>query len=269
MNIFAPSRNVLTFLSSYFLSSCLLPFCFLTAGCMKETDAPADFGPEISEKQWKAELFEGLRGLNPLSQQPGEFVHTTHEKSYVTGGGPQNVLEYERGETVLLREETDAEMYLTIVTDLVEYNQEGSTRTRFESEEGYKKVVSEAGARLHAMATQGEDPNQIEVTYHNLRSEPIVIDPPLAVRSREGCEGLADCRIRATKVQFDQVVRNPDGSAKRLPVRYIVSTDVPYRASFLEECVAGIGQVGTTAVLVENCSKVVDFRFGSANPTTP
>jgi hypothetical protein len=247
----------------------------LLGSCVKK-DKPVDYGPEFSVQEVQTHLSAALHKTSPFAMQPGELVHTTTRNRFHTAAGPQEQLSKEENYSVVERNDGDETVRFRFLRDLIEYKSPAAVSYRFEDEIIFRKTASASELNLKtfdlsdvkefdASSTAASNPST-NTTYHNLQESKERVAPPDAVKNRTGCSGIPECTIEVSTLMFDQVLHYADESKKRYRYKILVSGDVPYNAATLSKCVTYPGQVGTTFLLVEQCSEVVDFRFGQAAP---
>lgn len=252
------------------------------AGCLKMPEAKVDFGSEFSLKSVEAALGQ-MKTTSPLNIQKGEFVYT--ETSLRIENQPSEVTRQE-AMTVVDRKDSDSEIFLAVVRNLVEGSQGNSKPSKTE----IQVVVPKNPKRTIAAATLGlaqtdsafkpfsfihalQSPSfsmkasQRRVSFHNLKTSNIQIPVPLLVQIRENCGGLGPVRcsegLSAVRVSLDQVVWDGN-SASRTSFIWITSPDVPYLSGQILSCARSLIPYQGARYNILQCDEVKDFVVGTA-----
>jgi len=85
---------------------------------------------------------------------------------------------------------------------------------------------------------------------------------PVDVRQyKDNCGSYANCQMRVSQVNFDQLVAMSDGSFEAVKYRFVFSTEVPYFARVLEMCVTQSYELNGQKIPVTRCRRVKNFGF--------
>ncbi len=270
---------------------------FLILSCAPQSEELEEFGPQASSDEVNDELTKGLSGVNVLSMEVGDFIHRLETSEFTTADGQQELISAELGYNVLDMQTIDNIRRYTLVREIIDYTGDEVQKNTFESEiefdlsefveSSYLKLIS---TDVHSRAenlllehtrkaknqfiesSKGRNPlktmseSEIQVTYHNLKSKEIEIDVPARVLERDQCGGVPSCKLNVLYITYDEILRN-DESAERYRNEYYFSNDIPFspfdgELNLLKQCLTGIGKIGTSRLLVKQCTSVVDFRHG-------
>jgi hypothetical protein len=80
------------------------------------------------------------------------------------------------------------------------------------------------------------------------------------------CAQLADCKVNATHIQFNEVTQDSSGKEVRIHRIYEISLEVPGLFTFLEECMSMLVKQDDSDLPITQCFHVEDFRFGAVKP---
>lgn len=104
----------------------------------------------------------------------------------------------------------------------------------------------------------------VRTTYHELIVQREIQSPPLYVRERTNCGQVAQCQLRVTKIQFDQINWFNDSDYQKIRYNLEITPDAPYLSRILSDCIATQIPYGERTVYIKECQKVLDFWNGTA-----
>lgn len=266
------------------LLKAFLPLAALVAaGCMKEPELKADFGPEVTAAEFSRKLAE-IEGPDPYTIKKNEyayFIRSTVLQDQIYQ------LDKRWAYTVTNKAEDANDYIFTFVKETREYvgdqekisqNQSDVRLTKRASTSAAAASVTSAPLTPFAVASLtpfAYRPAATEkVTFHNLNLETTHVPVPDFVQQRANCGGLSNekCRgaLKAYVLTFDQV-QWQGNEGQRFSVLWIFSPDVPYFGSTMFPSPAGVlKSCGTTQipfdgqrVKVTQCDEIKDFTFGS------
>lgn len=115
----------------------------------------------------------------------------------------------------------------------------------------------------------------LQMSFHNFSKTSFEKDPPEAVRQREDCGGVKNCKLHVTHYSFDQIVVN-NGQKTKTKYTFEISNDVPFFSRALKRCMTYSGphhfddnengQVDSgevRVITINECRDVVDFQYGT------
>lgn len=266
----------------------------LLSGCIKSPKKDLIYGPEVSPQKLASELEQAV-GLNdsPGLIRKDEFVG--RETTRVIRGRPVLDILNSTEVTVVDRIETATQWQIKDVERIQNYNPGDPTQTpppivredhkcwNKESLERVECDIVPASHRFFSSAgsldemlkpfshfQQNAAPEDKTVTYHNLEVTKMKAAPPGAVAQDSNCQGIPNCQIDITHIEFDRVnwTENPEGYKIHYSIK--VSQDVPQLSRFLESCQQGSIQVlqpgqspeSAPRYLVTFCEAVKNFIRG-------
>jgi len=108
-------------------------------------------------------------------------------------------------------------------------------------------------------------------TFHNHTVTKVILAPPAAVQNAENCQGIPNCKINATILEFDEVNWKLDPNGYKIHYKFAISPDVPQLSRNLQVCKQGSIQVKlpdkpieeAPRFLVTFCDTVLDFKRGT------
>jgi hypothetical protein len=116
----------------------------------------------------------------------------------------------------------------------------------------------------------GSDPEDsfcasTETTYHKLENGQTQIPVPELVRKRTDCGGLSNCTapMKSYSLKFDSWQKDKDGKPAKYTHYISASSDAPYFAALMSNCLQYSMPYQDRYLLVTQCSDVKDFRFGT------
>lgn len=258
------------------------------AGCMKEPELKADFGPEVSSAEFSQKLAQ-IEGPDPYTIKKDEyayFIRSTVLQDQVYQ------LDKRWAYTVTNKTEDANDYIFTYVKETREYvgDQEKISQNQTDVRLSKKSSSGSAGAamavdlsplRLTAIEKVASGLRRFQfypresrtapivqmstltpfafrpasserVTFHNLKLEKTYVAVPDFVQQRANCGGLSDekCRsaLKAYVLTFDQVQWQGD-QGQRYSALWIFSPDVPYFGSTMFPSPAGVlKSCGTTQI---------------------
>jgi len=80
------------------------------------------------------------------------------------------------------------------------------------------------------------------------------------------CSQLADCRVNATHIQYNEITTDKDGQPMKIHWIYEISIEVPGIFTVLEECYSTLVKQDNSQLPLTICSHVENFKFGFADP---
>jgi hypothetical protein len=261
-----------------------LPFLIaFLIGCMKlPKSKPADLGPQASEEDMEFAISKALYGINPcnsaLRQQVIYDVNRRIENS-------EDVQALDRSfETYLSRElVTEPEAMLKLVlrrdfydlvnmkwadkvdSDPMEYAVDCQADVAAASRAAAAGANSVPTDLLKAMLKSSEeDGGVVRKTYHNLKTEAGVMDPPNAVKAKPECGGVPGCQLRFFRMQYDEVSWFSD--SRFVVARWLLTTsrDAPFVGFIQERCLGRMVTAGGRSYYVRDCQYARDFTYRDA-----
>ncbi|MBX3018330.1 MAG: hypothetical protein KF767_10600 [Bdellovibrionaceae bacterium] len=268
-----------------------LPLVALAAaGCMKEPELKADFGPEVTSAEFSSKLSE-IEGPDPYTIKKDEyayFIRSTVLQDQVYQ------LDKRWAYTVTNKTEDANDHIFSFVKETREYVGDQEKISQNQSEVRLTKRSSNTSSlklsqlqfrptetrtapivQMSTLTPFAYRPASTEkVTFHNLKLEKTYVPVPDFVKQRANCGGLSSekCRgaLKAFVMTFDQV-QWTGNEGQRFSVLWIFSPDIPYFGSTMFPSPAGVlKSCGTTQVPYEGqrvkvtqCDEIKDFTFGS------
>lgn len=268
----------------------------LTLGCVKEPKQDLVYGPEIPKEEVASKLQTALGPQDSPSQIKLEEAVLSETTRFIRGRPILDILSssettvVERTETTTQWQIKDVEIYQEynlsdpaqnpspiVREDHKCWNKTSLVREECEIVPVAKRIASTLAVddRLRPFSEFKQSSIEPEktITYHNLKITATKESPPESVAKSANCQGIPDCQINVTKIEFDRVnwTENPEGYKIHYTIK--VSPDVPQMSRFLESCQQGSvqiiqpGQDPKTAprFLVTFCETVKNFLAGKSN----
>lgn len=267
----------------------------LTAGCIKEPNKKLVYGPEVTQQQVASELDQAI-GVSdsPALIRKNEFVG--RETTRMIRGRPVLDILNTTEVTVVDRLETTTQWQIKEVEKIQNYSPGDPTQTpppivredhKCWSKETLEQVECDVvPSPVRTLAAAGLIENQLKpfshfqqsatsadktVSYHNLTVNKLKAAPPGAVAQDTQCQGIPDCQINITQIEFDRVTWTDTPEGYKIHYSIKISQDVPQLSRFLESCQQGSVQVlqpGQSAenaprYLVTFCEAVKNFIRGN------
>ncbi len=275
-----------------------LLFCtlvaMLTVSCVKEPSRELEYGPVVP----KEEVASTLQKAIGVSDSPAlirlEEVVLRETTRFIRGRPVLDVLSTSEV-TVVEKIETANQLQIKDVEKLQNYDPSDPTKTpppivredhkcfnkqTLEQEEceiallPLKSLNVPSSFESHLKPFSQFQQRSVEpektITYHNLKTQTTQETPPESVVNSSNCQGIPNCIITVTRIDFDRVnwTENPEGYKIHYSLK--LSADVPQMSRFLESCQQGSvqvlqpGQDPKTAprYLITFCETVKNFIVG-------
>lgn len=250
----------------------------LSTSCMEKPELEDSDGTPASAAQVQNALIEAWGGVSPLDIKVGEFSYI--EKSVAIAGLPARVI-FQDGKTVQSMSDSSTERAYVIlqqIAEIFENNEQklSTSERRIRISKGPSALLpDEVSAMATALPVSVELVEQLlfacvkgkgwDVECYNLKTWESREPAPEQVASREGCEGLTDCKWTLKNISFDIVLNQVDSNTRvtsRTKARYLVriSQDAPYLSRLVELCTEGLAGSGNTQFPANICQTVKNFR---------
>jgi hypothetical protein len=131
------------------------------------------------------------------------------------------------------------------------FNPPGSIYHRILDEHFAKFLAKATGTKLRPMAASSSRYYGLKILKHKLLTS--------------NCSQVVDCRVNATRVEFDEVIKDDAGNDKRVHRMYEISVEVPGLFVYMDECVSALVTQEESQYPLTECIHVSDFVFGFAN----
>jgi hypothetical protein len=102
----------------------------------------------------------------------------------------------------------------------------------------------------------------IRVEYSNLKITKSAGLPPPAVVTN-GCRGISPCRIKYTKINYDEIYSTPTISRRRYNCELVISPSVPYLSMLLSSCQSFLVNIDGQDIPIQACVQVADWQNGT------
>ncbi|MCJ8278004.1 MAG: hypothetical protein MJK18_14275 [Bdellovibrionales bacterium] len=243
-----------------FILGLLISLLFLNLSCDQKKEDPG-LGPQVNVIDIEIAQDQSLSKLDPY----------TVTQEVLTSQGPVKSISNESTiEVVDVENNPDARLITTLqkVLDLTAKDkfvyevknvfalspifEAPASRLKEQLNESFS-VASLSKAQVYEAQIQG-------VSFHNLKTQQVVLVPPSIVKDSSDCRGLDPCEIPSDLISYDVVFHLEDGTQQKHSIEWFISTKVPFFAGILKQCATTLVPVEDLRVLVKQCDEVVDFN---------
>ena len=254
----------------------LLSLCLaLLLGSCEQKAPQNELGPATTADAIGAAQRQSLLKLNPDQVKEGQSTHIAETQEVITSDGPIHGLLKEWTLEVAQREDFKSFFEITTLKKEIDYSTEDKPVFEFKNvfiiekdnlknHQAHKvRTLAEklSQAQYSELTTKKSAPEITEVSFHNLATQRVVMNPPENVSNSPDCRGLNPCKINADRIAYDIVFHFSDGSTRKHQIEWFISSEVPFFSAVLKQCATTLVPVEDVRVLVKQCQEVVDFSF--------
>lgn len=271
----------------------IFSFLLLLTNCIKEPKTEISYGPPIQRKKIALELQKAIG----VDDSPGAFrkedAVLKENTRQIRGRAAIDVLS-RTNFTIVDRIELANQWQISVTENFQQFDPGNPTHLIdpiiredprcFNKETFVRENCESPSLNLNQKSTQENEAylNPLNVfqqssledeeilSYHNLIVKNYRVAPPISLERDAQCDGIPECLINITEVNFDRVNWTNDPNGYKIHFSLKISKDVPQLARYLETCQQGSvqviseGQDPKTAprFLVTFCETVRDFKQG-------
>lgn len=275
-------REVWLLMGLHALLAVLIPAVFLLlAGCTTDLkEEEISLGPEVSQEKVVDALISAWENTSPYNMQPGEGV-LYDVNQWIETSPAMNVGALIR--VVIDREDQGDLIKITVRRREITVDENGKQQVTERDEdpvilpkpELIQSLPPQKGIQMMASALKALQGSSIaevspfaegegdeRMTYHDLKIEKTEIDPPQAIRERDNCNDLPNCKIVVTKISYDEVYWKGKQWTKQ-HFSYILSDHLTWLSRFVESCQKFMYETPDRSYLIRSCSQLKDFERGT------
>lgn len=261
------TRDLKTWTTIHFILGLVVPaIALLLMGCKEVKEEPATIGKKVSPDEVASAIEKALAETDPYSILKDEAVFYRFTQQIETSA-PSPYLDVVQ--TVKAIEDNDEEF--KIIYDELTYDYETKEEKIVERElppfparprEDSIQSLQQTFSIKRMTATDDTKPEPTSTTYHDLVVTQESIDPPDIVKARPECGGVPGCKLKVTKIQYDQIDRYEDGKFDKIRYNYTLSADTPYFGRIIENCQATELPYEGRLYFLRVCQSLLDFLYG-------
>lgn len=279
----------------HLLMALLLPLLFLSLiSCIKAKEEKEDLGPEVSGDAIDLALSKAVNGASLSDIAVGqrlEFSITRrleNEETVTTLGAtrvevidcrrtgitpPEACQPNDTNVTYILRitvstRKSDGTFEVKVSQDELKLTKSPSAAALIS---GALSMGAEAVYAAQKLSVQMSR-KPIRESYHRLREFESEIDPPAAVKNREGCGGLTQCKLQLRHLHFDFVQWYDESDYQKYKLEFTFSIQTPFipfgqdgsidrlTGVLIGSCQATYVPVEGRTVYVRDCLNLEDFQ---------
>lgn len=250
----------------------LMVTSLVLVSCKQAKERREDLGPEYTGEQITDALLKITDKADISKIAVGQNVEYSHTRRIenaetVINMGARMVQAIERTEGI------DATKIALMIQEL-QRDGAGKFATKV-SEEEYLIAKPTAASMsfgmalardVRTMATGGTG----KVTFHHLKQNDAIIDPPLAIKQRSDCGGLNPCSLRVHYVQFEMVLWQDDRNYQKISFDFGFSLQTPFlpygrdfelfNGVLINDCRSTYVPIESRTVYVRDCFDLANFK---------
>lgn len=244
-------------------------FLSILLGCIQAPELKSpELGPEASDADIELAISKALYGIDPWATAVGQQVIYDFNARIENQEEARPIVRLTQ--TILDRKEENEGQKLTLTVQNHELDLNSGEVDVTEGTSEYNlgnPAVAAALSPLRTIQTKANRPI-VRTSYHNLKTESGLMDPPDRVRQKANCGNVPNCQLRYYRLQYDEASWYSSTEYEVHKWAFTISRDAPFVSYIVDRCLASLVESEGRNYYVRQCQFAIDFSYSGATPPT-